>query len=128
MVLVKKASDLKQRGWTNWKLFKWIFTVNIINISIISIINIFIINICQEEMQNLKSVITCLRFEMLPLKKQPPRGVSRKRRSKNMQQIYRRTPMLNCDFNEVALQLYWNHASIWVLSYIFDAYFWNSFS
>ena len=31
-----------------------------------------------------------------------------KRCSKNMQQIYRRTPMRKCDFNKVAKQLYWN--------------------
>ena len=36
--------------------------------------------------------------------KQPPRGVLKKRCSKNMQQIYRRTPMLTCDFNKVALR------------------------
>ena len=35
-------------------------------------------------------------------KKQPSRGVLRKRYSKNMKQIYRRTPMPNCDFNKVA--------------------------
>ena len=40
------------------------------------------------------------------IQKQPPRGVSRKRRSENMQQIYRRTPMSKCDFNKVAKQLY----------------------
>ena len=39
------------------------------------------------------------------LQKQPPRGVFRKRCSENMQQIYLITPM--CDFNKVALQLYW---------------------
>ena len=38
------------------------------------------------------------------LQKQPLRGVSRKRCSENMQQIYRRTPMPKCDFNKVALQ------------------------
>ena len=36
------------------------------------------------------------------LQKQPYRGVLRKWRSENMQQIYRRTPMLKCDFNKVA--------------------------
>ena len=36
--------------------------------------------------------------------KQPSRGVLRKRRSKNMLQIYRRTPMPKCDFNKVAKQ------------------------
>ena len=37
--------------------------------------------------------------------KQPFRGVLRKRCSENRQQIFRRTPMPECDFNEVALQL-----------------------
>ena len=39
------------------------------------------------------------------LQKQPPRGILSKKCSENMQQIYRRTPMLKCDFNEVAKQL-----------------------
>ena len=60
----------------------------------------------RKRMQNLKSVITYMRLDMLPLKKQPPRGVTRKRCPENMQQIYKRTPISNCDFNEVALQLY----------------------
>ena len=34
--------------------------------------------------------------------KQPPRGVLRKRRSDNMQKVYRRTPMLGCDFNKIS--------------------------
>ena len=38
--------------------------------------------------------------------KQPSRGVIKKRCSQNMQQIYRRTPMPEYDFNEVALQFY----------------------
>ena len=45
-----------------------------------------------------------------------------------MQQIYRRTPMPKCNFNKIALQLYWNHASARVLSYKFVAYFQNTFS
>ena len=40
------------------------------------------------------------------IQKQPPRGVLRKRCSENIQQIYRRTPMLKCHFNKAALQLY----------------------
>ena len=34
------------------------------------------------------------------------RGVLKKKCSENMQQIYRRTPMLKCDINKIALQLY----------------------
>ena len=34
--------------------------------------------------------------------KQPHRDVPRKRRSENMQQIHRRTPMPKCNFNKVA--------------------------
>ena len=52
----------------------------------------------------------------LQILKQPSRGVPRKRCSKNMQDIYRRTPMPKCDFNKVAKQLYWNHSSAWVFS------------
>ena len=45
-----------------------------------------------------------------------------------MQQIYRRTPVRKCDFNEVAKQLYWNHTSARVLSFKLTAYFQNTFS
>ena len=51
------------------------------------------------------------------MQKQPFRGVLRKRSSGNMLQIYRRTPVLKCDFNKVAL-----------LSCKFAAYFQNTFS
>ena len=60
--------------------------------------------------------------------KQPPRGVPRKRWSENIQQIYRRTPMPKCDFNNVALQLYWNHTSAWLFSCKSALYFQNIFS
>ena len=40
------------------------------------------------------------------IQKQPSIGVLIKRCSENMQEIYRRTNMLKCDFNKVALQLY----------------------
>ena len=46
----------------------------------------------------------------------PDRGVSRKKCSENMRQIYRKTPMPKYDFNKVAKQLYWNHISAWVFS------------
>ena len=51
-----------------------------------------------------------------------------KRCFENMQQIYRRTPMPKCDFNSVALQLYWNRTSTCVFSCKFAAYFQNTFS
>ena len=44
-----------------------------------------------------------LRNTCLAQAEQPSRGVLRKRCSENMQQIYRRTPMPNCDFKKVAL-------------------------
>ena len=44
-------------------------------------------------------------FIVLKNQKQPPRGVPRKRSSKNMLQIYRRTPMPKCDFNKVATEI-----------------------
>ena len=36
--------------------------------------------------------------------KQPFRGILRKRRSENMQQIYRRTPISKCDFKAILLK------------------------
>ena len=62
------------------------------------------------------------------LQKQPLRGVPWKRCSENMQQIYSRTPTPRRDFNEVALQLYWNHTSVCVFCCKFAAYFQNTFS
>ena len=44
-------------------------------------------------------------LQSVEVQKQPFRGVLRKRCSENMQQIYRRTTMLKCDFNKVALKL-----------------------
>ena len=40
------------------------------------------------------------RFLRFKFQKQPSRGVLNKSCSENMQQIYRRTPMLKCDFNK----------------------------
>ena len=48
--------------------------------------------------------------------KQASRGVLKKRCSENMHQIYRGTPMPKCDFNKIALQLYWNRTSGWMFS------------
>ena len=62
------------------------------------------------------------------VQKQLSRGVLRKSCSENMQEIYRRTHMLKCDFNKFALQLYWNHTSAWVISCKVAAYFQNTFS
>ena len=54
------------------------------------------------------------------LQKQPVRVVLRKRCSENMQQIYKRTPMLKCAFNKVAkLHVFFGN---------FAAYFQNIFS
>ena len=61
------------------------------------------------------------------LQKHPSRGVFRKRCSENIQQTYRRKPMLKCDFNKVAKQLYLNHTSAWMFSCKFAAHFPNIF-
>ena len=68
--------------------------------------------------------------EQYPLnqQKQSSRGALRKRCSKYMQQIYRRTPMPKCEFKKVGEQLYWNRTSAWMLSRNFAAYFQNIFS
>ena len=44
------------------------------------------------------------RYVFHNMQKQPSRGVQRKGWSENMQQMYRRTPMLKFDFNKVAKQ------------------------
>ena len=57
----------------------------------------------------------------------PPEVFLEKRCSENRQQIYRRAPMPNCDFNRAALLLYSSRTSAWVLSCKFAAYFRNIF-
>ena len=47
----------------------------------------------------------------------------RKRRSENMQQIYRKTTLPKCNFNKVANLLYWNCTLAWVFSCEFITYF-----
>ena len=39
----------------------------------------------------------------LTVQKQPSRSVLKKRCSENMQQIYKKTPILKCNFNKVAV-------------------------
>ena len=78
-----------------------------------------------QEIAKLKSGQEIYIFKYM--QKQPISGVLRKRCSENMQQIYRRTPMMKCDFNKVALKLYRNRTSTWVFSSIFAAYFQNTF-
>ena len=62
-----------------------------------------------------------LRFWIL--QKQPPRDVLKKRCTGNMLQIYRRTPMPQCDFNKVA-----SHFSMGVLLYISSTFAEHLFS
>ena len=57
--------------------------------------------------------ITNAPFWLKLLQKQPSRGALRKLCSENMQQIYRRTPMLKCDFNKTTLLK--SHFSMFVL-------------
>ena len=64
----------------------------------------------------------------LNLQKQPSRGVFKKTCCENIQQIDRKTPLRKCDFNKVAMELYWNHTSGRVFSCKFAAYFQNTFS
>ena len=68
-------------------------------------------------------VVSIMSLSSWKAKKQPSRGVLKKRCSENMQHIYKRTPMPKCDFNKAALQLYWNRDSTWVFSCKFAAYF-----
>ena len=50
--------------------------------------------------------IIALYSNKLALQKQALRGVLRKSCSEDMQQIYKRTPMPEYDFNKIALQVY----------------------
>ena len=59
--------------------------------------------------------------------KQPCRSVLWKRCSRNVQQVYWRKPIQKCDFNKVALQIYWSHTSAWMFSCKLAAYFQNTF-
>ena len=71
------------------KMFLMLYSINCSNlIACLSLLLEIMVNICTR------------------IEKQPSTGVFRKRCSENMQQIYRRTPMPKCDFNEFALQLY----------------------
>ena len=58
-------------------------------------------NLQREKYSNLNSE----EDRQIIYQKQPPGGVPKKRCSENMQQIYRRTPMLKRDFNKVAKEL-----------------------
>ena len=53
------------------------------------------------------SVLFSTRVPLQFFQKQPSRYVLIKRCCENMHQIYRGTPMSKCDFNKVALSLYW---------------------
>ena len=54
----------------------------------------------QEKNQSLP---TTIETENGIIQKEPPKGVLRKMCSENMQQIYKKTPMLKCDVNKVAI-------------------------
>ena len=73
-------------------------------------------------------ICTPTKIKAIPTSEAATQGFPRKRCSENRQQIYRRTLMPKCDFNKVALQLYWNRFSAWVFSCKFAAYFQNTFS
>ena len=45
-----------------------------------------------------------------------PQRCSKKQCFENMLEIYRRTPITKCNFNQVTKQLYWNHTLAWVFS------------
>ena len=44
----------------------------------------------------------CNQFSGMYIQKQPSRGILKKKRSENMQQIYRKKPMTKCNFNKDA--------------------------
>ena len=83
--------------------------------------------VCRPFKTLLRIRIWWFSWETYLVRKQLFRGVLKKSCSENMQQIYGGTPMAKCDFNKVALQLYWNCTSAWVFSCKFAAFFQNTF-
>ena len=77
-------------------------------------------------------ICTPTKIKAIPTSEAATRGFPRKRCSENRQQIYRRTLMPKCDFNKVALQLYWNCTSAWMFSWnllhIFGTLLYNNIS
>ena len=55
---------------------------------------------------HLSSGIILVKLTIVTKNKQPSASALKKRCSENMQQIYRRTLMLKCDFNKFAMQIY----------------------
>ena len=55
---------------------------------------------------HLSSGIIPVKLTIVTKNKQPSASALKKRCSENMQQIYRRTLMLKCDFNKFAMQIY----------------------
>ena len=80
---------------------------------------------CRNWIQSIIEVTTLYFYKP---DQQPSKSVFIKSCSENMQQIYCRTSIPKCDFNNVAEQRYWNHASPWLFSCKFAAYFQNTFS
>ena len=70
----------------------------------------------------------CIEVFVEICQKKSSRVVLRKGCSENMQHIYKRTPIPTCDFNKVALELYWNRTLAWMFSCNFSEYFQNIFS
>ena len=86
----------------------------------------FLILIKRDCLADWKSGQWRRKWVVVSIRKQPSRGVLRKRCSENTQHIYRRTHMPTCGFNKVSKQLYWNNTSAWVFSGKFAAYFQNT--
>ena len=63
----------------------------------------------------------------ISIQKQLPKCVLRKKCSENMHQIYRRKPMLNCDFNKVDRNFIETSLSSWLFSCKCTAYLQNTF-
>ena len=89
------------------KLFKWPF------FRIILLVKVSEKNSCYVLLEKSWSILGHFNSQ-----KQPPTGVTRKRCSENMQQIYRRAPMPK----------FWNCTSAWVFSCKFAVHFHNTFS
>ena len=80
-------------------MYDVIMSVDVINVKNFHEILRYLLQILAKPL-NIVSVVL-----LTPNQKLPSIGVLIKRCSENVQEVYKKTPMLKCDFNKVALQL-----------------------
>ena len=80
-------------------MYDVIMSVDVINVKNFHEILRYLLQILAKPLNKVSVVL------LPPNQKQPSIGVLIKRCSENVQEVYKKTPMLKCDFNKVALRL-----------------------